>query len=289
MFIADSTQDYRILDTGDGMKLEAWGDIILARPDPQVIWEKEKPWLWKNADAVYTRSSKGGGAWEFKNKLPESWKVTVGGLRFIVRPTGFKHTGLFPEQSANWAFMQGLLKNRPGAKVLNLFAYTGGATLACAEAGAQVVHVDAAKGMVQWAKENAEVSGLRECPTRWIVDDCLKFVLREQRRGNRYDGILMDPPSYGRGADGQIWKMEDDVFHLIKETAKLLTDDPLFFMISSYTTGLSDVVVRNMLQMTVAKQHGGEIDSGSLVIPIKDSRIFLPCGNTARWSKKTIQ
>lgn len=289
MFIADSIQDYKILDTGDGMKLETWGDYMLARPDPQVIWEKEKPQLWRKADAVYSRSSKGGGAWEFKNRLPESWKVNVGGLKFIVRPTGFKHTGLFPEQSANWAFMQEQLQSRPGAKVLNLFAYTGGATLACAAAGAQVVHVDAAKGMVQWAKENAAASGLADRPIRWIVDDCLKFVLREQRRGNHYDGILMDPPSYGRGADGQIWKMENDVFHLIQETAKLLTDDPLFFMISSYTTGLSDVVVRNMLQMTVARHHGGKIDSGSLVIPIQRSEIYLPCGNTARWSRKSEQ
>ncbi len=284
MFLADNAGEYRLLDTGDGMKLESWGGYILSRPDPQAIWEKEKPGLWKTAHAKYVRSSKGGGEWEFSKKLPDSWNITVGGLKFIVRPTGFKHTGLFPEQSANWAFMQETLKKRPNADVLNLFAYTGGATLACMSAGAKVVHVDAAKGMVQWAKENAAASGLSERPARYIVDDCLKFVMREQRREHFYDGIIMDPPSYGRGADGSIWKIEDDLFSLIKEAAKLLCD-PLFFVISSYTTGLSDVVVKNMLELTVAKAFGGSIASGVLALPVDGSNVILPCGNTARWTK----
>ena len=284
MFLADNAQDYRLLDTGDGMKLESWGGYILSRPDPQAIWEKEKPELWKSAHARYTRSNKGGGAWEFNKKLPDSWNITVGGLKFTVRPTGFKHTGLFPEQSANWAFMQETLKKKPEADVLNLFAYTGGATLACKKAGAKTVHVDAAKGMVQWAKENAALSGLSGQPARFMVDDCMKFVLREQRRGHFYDGIIMDPPSYGRGSDGSVWKIEDDLFGLIKETVKLLAD-PTFFVISSYTTGLSDVVVRNMLELTVKSAFGGQIDSGVLALPVDNSNILLPCGNTARWFK----
>ena len=283
MFLADDTQDYRLLDTGDGMKLESWGGYILARPDPQAIWEKEKPDLWRMAQARYVRSSKGGGAWEYAQKLPESWLVRVGGLRFKVRPTGFKHTGLFPEQSANWAFMSAMLKRRKNAKVLNLFAYTGGATLACLNAGASVVHVDAAKGMVQWAKENAAVNGLEDRAARYMVDDCLKFVLREQRRGHFYDGIVMDPPSYGRGADGSVWKIEDSLFGLIKETVRLL-ENPLFVVISSYTTGLSDVVVKNMLSLTMGG-FAGNVESGVLGLPVDGSRLILPCGNTARWMK----
>ena len=283
MFLAQNTNDYQILDTGDGHKLERWGDVTLSRPDPQVIWPKSRPNLWQQADAVYARSSKGGGAWTFRRALPESWRVNVGGLSFVVRPTGFKHTGLFPEQSANWEFLQQALSARPGASVLNLFAYTGGATLACLKAGASVVHVDAAKGMVQWAKENAESSGLAGRPARYIVDDCLKFVLREQRRGHRYDGIIMDPPSYGRGADGQIWKVETNLFGLVEEAAKLLSDRPLFFLISSYTTGLSDIVAKNMLELCVRERRGGVIRSGTLAIPVRHARILLPCGNTARW------
>lgn len=285
MFIADKLTDYTILDTGEGMKLERWGRYTLSRPDPQAIWEKQDKRLWKSADAEYSRSISGGGRWIYNTKLPERWVFSYGDLRFYVRPTGFKHTGLFPEQSANWDFMMNKLASKKGAKVLNLFAYTGGATVACASAGASVTHVDAAKSMVAWAKENAALSGLSDAPIRYIVDDCLKFVLREQRRGKVYDAILMDPPSYGRGADGQVWRCEDDLFNLVKETAKLLSDDPLFFMISSYTTGLSSIVIENMLKICVASNNGGKITSGDLVIPVKNQSVLLPCGNTARWEK----
>ena len=278
MFFADKLKDYEILDTGDGMKLERWGGITLARPDPQTIWPKQRPELWRKADALYHRSSKGGGAWQFNTKLPERWTVGYGPLKFYVRPTGFKHTGLFPEQSANWQFCMDNL--RPGDKVLNLFAYTGGATLACAQVGASVVHVDSAKSMVGWARENAALSKLADRPIRWIVDDCLKFVKREQRRGNHYDGIIMDPPSYGRGADGQIWKVEENLFELVEEAAKLLTDNPRFFIISSYTTGLSGIVTANMLRIVTP---GGSVDSGDLVIPTQTG-VLLPCGTTARWT-----
>lgn len=278
MFFADKLKDYEILDTGDGMKLERWGGITLARPDPQTIWPKQRPELWRKADALYHRSSKGGGAWQFNTKLPERWTVGYGPLKFYVRPTGFKHTGLFPEQSANWQFCMDNL--RPGDKVLNLFAYTGGATLACAQVGASVVHVDSAKSMVGWARENAALSKLADRPIRWIVDDCLKFVKREQRRGNHYDGIIMDPPSYGRGADGQIWKVEENLFELVEEAAKLLTDNPRFFIISSYTTVLSGVVTANMLRIVTP---GGSVDSGDLVIPTQTG-VLLPCGTTARWT-----
>ena len=278
MFFADKLKDYEILDTGDGMKLERWGGITLARPDPQTIWPKQRPELWRKADALYHRSSKGGGAWQFNTTLPERWTVGYGPLKFYVRPTGFKHTGLFPEQSANWQFCMDNL--RPGDKVLNLFAYTGGATLACAQVGASVVHVDSAKSMVGWARENAALSKLADRPIRWIVDDCLKFVKREQRRGNHYDGIIMDPPSYGRGADGQIWKVEENLFELVEEAAKLLTDNPRFFIISSYTTGLSGVVTANMLRIVTP---GGSVDSGDLVIPTQTG-VLLPCGTTARWT-----
>lgn len=286
MFIADQIKDYRILDTGLGMKLEQWGDVVLSRPDPQVIWQREKPQLWEQADAVYLRSSAGGGQWQFHKKLPDRWQIGYGSLRFFVRPTGFKHTGLFPEQSANWQFMMDAIRaSGKKANVLNLFAYTGGATLACAAAGASVTHVDSAKSMVQWAKENAALSGLKDAPIRYIVDDCLKFVLREQRRGREYDGIVMDPPSYGRGADGQVWKVEEDLFRLVMEAAKLLSPSPLFFLISSYTTGLSSVVTANLLNMAVRPRFGGSIAADNLCLPIVGSSLFLPCGTTARWSK----
>lgn len=278
MFFADRLKDYQVLDTGDGMKLERWGDITLARPDPQTIWPKQRPELWRKANAIYHRSSKGGGSWQFNTKLPERWTVGYGPLKFYVRPTGFKHTGLFPEQSANWQFCMDALK--PKDKVLNLFAYTGGATLACASAGASVVHVDSAKSMVSWARENAALSNLSDRPIRWIIDDCLKFVKREQRRGNKYDGIIMDPPSYGRGADGQVWKVEENLFELVEEAAKLLSDNPRFFIISSYTTGLSGVVTANMLRIVTG---GGKVDAGDLVIPTQTG-VLLPCGTTARWT-----
>ena len=283
MFIADKLTDYTILDTGDGMKLERWGKYTLSRPDPQVIWEKQRPELWRRVDAQYSRSNSGGGHWNFNKELPEKWMFHFQNLNFYVRPTGFKHTGLFPEQSANWEFMMQKLSGKREANILNLFAYTGGATIACASMGAKVTHVDAAKSMVAWAKENAAVSGLANAPIRYIVDDCLKFVLREQRRGRTYDGILMDPPSYGRGADGQVWKCEDDLFNLVKETSKLLSDDPLFFMISSYTTGLSSIVIENIIDICVKRNYGGKTEAGDLAIPVKEQGIFLPCGNTARW------
>lgn len=284
MFITKGFKDYQILDTGDGMKLENWNGHILARPDPQVIWKKQREDLWKKADAIYSRSTSGGGAWDFRKDLPERWTVSYGDLKFYVRPTGFKHTGLFPEQGANWDFVADKIKNAGRRiKVLNLFAYTGGATLACAKAGAEVCHVDAAKSMVLWAKENAELSGLSSRPIRYIVDDCRKFVQREIRRGNFYDGIIMDPPSYGRGADGKIFKMENDIFDLICLTAKVLSDNPLFFIINSYTTGLSSVVCQNMLNIALPKN--GKIEGGDLCLPVKDQDILLPCGTTTRWHR----
>ena len=285
MFLADTGGGYEILDTGDGMKLESWGGIVLSRPDPQIIWPKARPALWQKADGEYMRSSSGGGQWRFLKKLPERWTVEVSGLSFYVRPTGFKHTGLFPEQCANWQFMQKAVtqSGRRDVSVLNLFAYTGGATVACAKAGAAVTHVDAAKSMVAWAKENAALSGLLDAPIRYMVDDCLKFVLREQRRGRRYDGIVMDPPSYGRGSGGQVWKVEKDLFSLVAETAKLLSDDPLFFIINSYTTGLSAEVSANMLRMAIPSP--GIIDRDDLALPVRNSDMVLPCGTTARWHR----
>lgn len=285
MFLADTGGGYEILDTGDGMKLESWGGIVLSRPDPQVIWPKARPALWQKADGEYMRSSSGGGQWRFLKKLPERWTVEVSGFSFYVRPTGFKHTGLFPEQCANWQFMQKAVADsgRRDVSVLNLFAYTGGATVACAKAGAAVTHVDAAKSMVAWAKENAALSGLLDAPIRYMVDDCLKFVLREQRRGRRYDGIVMDPPSYGRGSGGQVWKVEKDLFSLVAETAKLLSDDPLFFIINSYTTGLSAEVSANMLRMAIPSP--GIIDRDDLALPVRNSDMVLPCGTTARWHR----
>ena len=230
MFIADGWKDYEVLDTGDGEKLERWGDIILRRPDPQAIWPKQQPDMWRRADAHYHRSTKGGGEWEFLRRLPERWQISYRDLRFYVRPTNFKHTGLFPEQAVNWDWMSGLIKQRGSARVLNLFGYTGGATVACAKAGAEVCHVDAAKGMVLWARENRELSGVDETRVRWIIDDALKFVQREKRRGKTYDGLLMDPPSYGRGPGGEVWKLENELYGLVEECAGVLSDKPLFFL-----------------------------------------------------------
>ncbi len=281
MFIANNTGDYAVLDTGGGDKLENIGGIILQRPDPQVIWERSgsEPW---QPHAVYDRSQSGGGSWRFLKKVPEKWTITVGGLKFIVRPTGFKHIGVFPEQSFNWDYIAQRIRaaNRP-IKLLNLFAYTGGATVAALSAGASVVHVDAAKSMNDWAKDNVKANGLEEASVRFIADDCHKFVLREQRRGNTYDAIVMDPPSYGRSQSG-VWKIEDALFELVRDCAKLLSGDPLFFIINSYTTGLSDVVTRNMLALCI---NGGQIESDTLVLPQKNSRVYLPCGTTARWQK----
>ena len=286
MFIASEWKDYEVLDTGDGEKLERWKNVILRRPDPQAIWPKQRPELWGRADAHYHRSSKGGGEWEFFKKLPERWSVHYGELEFYVRPTGFKHTGLFPEQAVNWDWMAGLIRKagRP-IRVLNLFGYTGGATCACAAAGAHVTHVDAAKGMVQWAGENRKLSGIDETSVRWIVDDALKFVQREERRGKKYEGILMDPPSYGRGPGGEVWKLENELFGLVEACEKVLAEDALFMLINSYTTGLQPAVLHNMLTMTAARTRGGRVTADEIVLPVTAGGV-LPCGASGRWEGK---
>ena len=283
MFIASDWKDYEVLDTGDGEKLERWRDVILRRPDPQAIWPKQRPELWMRADAHYHRSNRGGGEWEFFKKLPERWSVRYGELEFYVRPTGFKHTGLFPEQAVNWDWMAGLIRksNRP-IRVLNLFGYTGGATCACAAAGAHVTHVDAAKGMVQWAGENRRLSKIDETAVRWIVDDALKFVAREERRGRKYEGILMDPPSYGRGPGGEVWKLENELFGLVEACKRVLADDALFMLINSYTTGLQPAVLHNMLTMTAARGRGGRVTADEIVLPVTAGGV-LPCGASGRW------
>ncbi len=286
MFLADSWIDYEVLDTGDGEKLERWGEIILRRPDPQTIWPKGKEALWRKAQAHYHRSERGGGEWEFLTKLPDRWTVRHGDLQFYVRPTGFKHTGLFPEQAANWIWMSELIRGdgRKNLRILNLFGYTGGATMACAAAGAHVTHVDAAKGMVLWAKENRELSGLPETSFRWIVEDALRFVQREIRRGNRYDGILMDPPSYGRGPSGEVWKLENELYGLIDTCAQALSEEPLFFLVNSYTTGFQASVLGNMLDKCVVRRFGGRADSEELCLPVTTGGV-LPCGASGRWQR----
>ncbi len=284
MYIASNWRDYEVIDTGDGEKLERWNDILLRRPDPQAIWPKQSPALWEKADAWYHRSQKGGGEWEFFKKLPDRWTVDYGDLKFYVRPTGFKHTGLFPEQAVNWDWMAGLIRaaKRP-IRVLNLFGYTGGATCACAAAGAHVTHVDAAKGMVQWAGENRRLSGIDETRVRWIIDDALKFVQREARRGNSYEGILMDPPSYGRGPGGEVWKLENELFGLVAACEKVLAKDALFMLINSYTTGLQPAVLNNMLAMAVARGRGGRVTADEIVLPVAEGGV-LPCGASGRWT-----
>ena len=285
MRVADKWQEYKIIDTSSGDKLESWGGVTLVRPDPQIIWKTPKKTdMWEKADAVYHRSSKGGGEWEYKRKLPESWQISYGDLRFVIRPTGFKHTGLFPEQAVNWDLMAGLIKNagRP-IKVLNLFAYTGGATLACANAGAAVSHVDASKGMVAWARENAAASSLTDKPIRWLVDDCEKFVRREIRRGNFYDAVVMDPPSYGRGPGGEVWKLEDSVFDLVSLCAGVLSDKPLFFLLNSYTTGLSPSVMAYILSSVLTPRFGGGTSADEIGLTVESSKMPLPCGSTAIW------
>lgn len=283
---ADKWKDYRLIDASDGEKLESWGGVRLVRPDPQVIWKTPKGQGWKNADAVYHRSQRGGGEWEYKKKLPESWTVSYRELSFNIRPTGFKHTGLFPEQAVNWDLMDGLIKNagRP-INVLNMFAYTGGATLACAAAGASVCHVDASKGMVQWARENAAKSGLSDKPVRWIVDDCEKFVEREIRRGKKYDAVIMDPPSYGRGPSGKVWKLEDSIYELVKLTCGVLSDNPLFFLLNSYTTGLSPSVMSYILGIILTPRFGGTVSADEIGLPVEASGLVLPAGSTAVWTK----
>lgn len=283
MLIASDWKDYEVLDTGEGEKLERWNDIVLRRPDPQAIWPKQRPEIWRRADAHYSRSAKGGGEWTFFKELPERWTVRYRDLQFYVRPTGFKHTGLFPEQAVNWDWMAGLIRaaGRP-VRVLNLFGYTGGATLACASAGAKVTHVDAAKGMVQWAGENRRLAGIDETRVRWIVDDALKFVAREARRGNVYEGILMDPPSYGRGPGGEVWKLENELYGLVEACERVLAKDALFMLINSYTTGLQPAVLNNMLSMTVGKSRAGRVTADEIVLPVTAGGV-LPCGASGRW------
>ena len=285
MWVADGWKDYRLLDCGSGEKLERWGDYTLVRPDPQAIWHtpRKNPG-WRTPDARYARSSTGGGQWD-KGHLPQRWTVAYKDLTFNIKPMNFKHTGLFPEQAANWDFMRALIQGAGREiNVLNLFAYTGGATVACAAAGAKVCHVDAAKGMVAWAKENAKSSGLEDAPIRYIVDDCAKFVEREIRRGRRYDGIIMDPPSYGRGPSGEIWKLEENLWPFVELVTQVLSDDPLFFIINSYTTGLAPSVLTYILESLVTPHHGGHSVSDELGLPVEDTGLVLPCGATGRWT-----
>ncbi|WP_343208514.1 class I SAM-dependent methyltransferase [Anaerolentibacter hominis] len=286
MWLADGWNDYQVLDASQGEKLERWGDYILVRPDPQVIWNTPKTLKeWKTRNAHYHRSSKGGGEWEFFH-LPERWVISYRNLSFHLQPFSFKHTGLFPEQAVNWDWVSEKIKkaNRP-VKVLNLFAYTGGATVSAAAAGASVTHVDASKGMVNWAKENAAASGLKDAPVRYLVDDCVKFVEREIRRGNQYDGIIMDPPSYGRGPKGEIWKIEEQIFPFIQLCAKVLTQKPLFFLINSYTTGLQPAVLSYMLNTVLVQERklGGTVTADEIGLPVKCNGLILPCGATGRW------
>lgn len=279
--------DYELIDASGGERLERWKDIILIRPDPQIIWNTERtnP-LWNNAHARYHRSSSGGGAWERYKKVPDVWTVRYRDLQFNLKPMGFKHTGLFPEQAVNWDLMSDMIKKSGReVKVLNLFGYTGAATLACAAAGASVTHVDASKGMVAWAKDNAVASRLADKPIRWLVDDCKKFVLREIRRGNKYDGIVMDPPSYGRGPNGEVWKIEEQLWDLLGICNEILTDDPLFFLLNSYTTGLSPSVMQYMLSTVIGKGKNGTVVCDEIGLPVTDSGLVLPCGNTAAWLK----
>ena len=283
MQISNEWKDYECLDAGNGEKLERWGSVILRRPDPQAMWEVLDYTEWKKADGFYHRTEKGGGYWDFYKKLDDYWTVSYKDLTFKVSPTNFKHTGLFPEQASNWDFMMNKIKNsNRKIKVLNLFAYTGAATMACSKAGADVVQVDASKGMTEWAKENMKLSGLENNFIRFIVDDCMKFVEREYRRGNRYDAIVMDPPSYGRGPNGEMWKFEKNLYELINACLKILSDKPLFFLINSYTTGISSVVLLNILKTTMNK-YDGKIDAGDIGLPIKRDNLVLPCGIYGKW------
>lgn len=291
MWVADGWKDYEVIDSSKGEKLERWGKYILLRPDPQVIWDTKRvnP-LYKKLNGHYHRSAKGGGEWEFFG-LPNEWAINYKDLTFNLKPFSFKHTGLFPEQAVNWDFVADIVKKEKAhkpdkeIKILNLFAYTGGATVSAAKAGASVTHVDASKGMVGWAKENAQSSGLKDAPIRWLVDDCVKFVEREIRRGNKYDGIIMDPPSYGRGPKGEIWKIEESVFPFIELCSKLLKNDSLFLLINSYTTGLQPAVLSYMLNTIIVKQYGGRVEADEIGLPVTDTGLVLPCGATGRWVK----
>ena len=313
MWIADNWKDYEVLDTSDGEKLERWGDYILVRPDPQVIWNTPRTHKgWKHKNGHYHRSSKGGGEWEFFD-LPDEWSICYdlgdaaslataaadsnslhdsdrSHLTFRLKPFSFKHTGLFPEQAANWEWFYRIIRNADRSsdkpvKVLNLFAYTGGATLSAAAAGASVTHVDASKGMVGWAKENAQASGLESAPIRWLVDDCMKFVEREVRRGNEYDGVIMDPPSYGRGPKGEIWKIEENIWPFLQLTTRILSEDALFFLINSYTTGLQPAVLSYMMNAAIVKRFGGRVEAGEIGLPVTESGLILPCGASGRWQR----
>ncbi len=285
MNIAREWEDYKIIDMADGQKLEKWGKIILSRPDPQIVWKnKSFPEEWKKADATYYRSKSGGGSWEYKNKLPQLWQIKYKDLTFNIKPMGFKHTGLFPEQAVNWDWMRSKIEqSKKEVKVLNLFAYTGGATVACLASGASVCHIDSSKGMVMYAKENVQSSGLADRKVRYIVDDVVKFVKREIRRGNKYDGIVMDPPSYGRGANGEVWQFEDNIYELVELCKQVLSDTPIFFLINSYTTGISSTILENILNLTVASKYKGKVSSGEIGLPMENSKLILPSGIYGRW------
>ncbi len=287
MRFSKNFNDYELIDVNRGKRLERWGDVYLVRPDPQAIWNlSQDDKLWGNADAVYHRSNSGGGHWEVLKKVPDVWSIGYSDLKFNLKPMGFKHTGLFPEQAVNWQLMSDLIlsANRP-VKVLNLFAYTGGATLACLAAGASVTHVDASKGMVSWAKENAVISGLADRPVRWLVDDCKKFVEREIRRGNKYDGIVMDPPSYGRGPNGEVWKLENNLEELLSLVSKLLSDNPLFFLLNTYTAGLSSTVLNYMVEEYIAKGKGN-VSTDEIGLKVTKRKLVMPAGNTTVWMMK---
>ena len=287
MKLADNWKDYKLLDMADGMKLESWNGVILSRPDPQIIWnEKTNPKLWDKVNATYHRSKSGGGSWEYNKNTKDRWTVSYKDLTFNIKLMGFKHTGLFPEQAVNWDYMiDKIKKSNRKIKVLNLFAYTGGATVACAYVGADVVHVDSSRGMVDWAKENIKSSNLEDKYVRFIVDDVIKFVKREIRRGNKYDAIIMDPPSFGRGANKEVWNIEDSLFELVMLCKEILSDDPLFFLINSYTAGLSSKVLENILMLTINKEYKGTITSGEIGLPMENSKLVLPCGIYGRWEK----
>lgn len=288
MKLSNEWKEFEIIDAGNGEKLENWNGIILRRPDPQAMWNTDKHGIWNHPDGYYHRSNKGGGSWEFKKKLPESWTVNYKNLVFKVTPTNFKHTGLFPEQAINWDFVMKKIKNsQRDIKVLNLFAYTGAATMACSKAGAsEVVHVDAAKKMIEWAKENMRLSNLENNYIRFIVDDCLKFVEREARRGHKYDAIIMDPPSYGRGPKGEVWKFEDNIYKLINACLTILSDKPLFFLVNSYTTGISAIVLENILKTTILKKYpSGYVESGEIGLSVTKNDLVLPCGIYGIWEE----
>ena len=290
MKLANEWKDYKILDMADGQKLEKWGDVILSRPDPQIIWKnKSYPKKWNEINAEYHRSKTGGGAWNYKKKMPNQWQVKYKHHIFNRKPMCFKQIGLFPEQAVNWDWMINKIKqekkNRKEIKVLNLFAYTGGATVACLSAGASVCHVDSSKGMTTWAKENVVSSGLKDKPVRFIVDDVVKFVNREIRRNNKYDAIIMDPPSYGRGAKGEVWQFENNIYDLVELCTKVLSDNPIFFLINSYTTGISSKVLENILNLTIPKKYNGHFEAGEIGLPMENSKLVLPCGIYGRWEK----